>query len=283
MTARTLRTHRLPDGRALQFDLREDPHRASPAAGPPQGTPVVAFLNGLSQTTVAWGLQAQRLRGKRTVLLHDAAGQGRSDPAAEGHRPAGHARDLLHLLDALGIPAVDAVGFSFGARIALRLALLAPARVRRLVLVGCAHRDTVVRRWIVSSWLEALEKGGREHAFRVVTPLVMGERWLARNEKDADDMLRAFVRRNSPEGMRRLLMDSLLPGGDLGDELRCVTQPTLVVRGGEDLLVSRALQEELVALLPDARSAECPGAGHTVAVEEPEWFAARLAGFLEFD
>ena len=266
-----LRTHVLPDGRRLHYDFR---------AGGPADAPVVAFLNGLSQTTVAWGLQAQRLRGKRCVLLHDAAGQGRSDAAAEGHRPAGHARDLLHLLDALGIATVDAVGFSFGSRIALRLALLAPERVRRLVLVGCAHRDTVVRRWIVSSWLEALAKGGREHAFRVVTPLVMGEAWLARNEKGAGEMLRAFVRRNTEEGMHRLLLDSLLPGGDLVEELRGIARPALVVRGEEDLLVSRALSRELTSLLPDARLAECPGAGHTVAVEAPDWFAATLAEFL---
>jgi pimeloyl-ACP methyl ester carboxylesterase len=271
-----LPVHRLPDGRELSYDWRPLPATSAPRAD----APPVVFLNGLSQTTVAWGLQAQRLRGRRDVLLVDAAGQGRSTPAAEGHRPAGHARDLVHLLDALGIGAVDAVGFSFGARIALRLALQAPDRARRLVLVGCAHRDSTLRRWIVASWLEALEKGGREHAFRVVTPLVMGEAWLARNEPDAPEMLRAFLRRNTEDGMRRLLLDSLLPGGDLGEELRTVRAPVLVVRGEEDLLVSRALSRELAALLPDARLEECPTAGHTVAVEEPEWFAARVAAFL---
>lgn len=271
MTIRSLRRHELADGRGLVVD-----HRVQGGAG----APTVVFLNGLSQTTVAWGLQAQRLRGRRDVLLHDAAGQGRSDPAPEGHRPPGHARDLLHLLDALGVSEADVVGFSFGARIALRLALLAPARVRRLVLVGCAHRDTAVRRWIVASWLDALAKGGREHAFRVVTPMVVGDRWLARNEKDAADMERAFVRRNSAEGMRRLLADTLLPGGALTDELRSVRQPTLVVRGEEDLVVPRSLNHELVDLLPDARYEECPLAGHSVAVEEPAWFGARLDAFL---
>jgi pimeloyl-ACP methyl ester carboxylesterase len=80
--------------------------------------------------------------------------------------------------------------------------------------------------------------------------------------------------------MRRLLMDTLLPGGDLVDELRALRHPTLVVRGAGDFVVSRALNDELVLLLPDARYVECPDAGHTVAIEQPEWFSERLKEFL---
>lgn len=266
-----LRTHALPDRRRLFYDYR---------AGGPAGAPVVAFLNGLSQTTVAWGLQVQRLRGRRTTLLHDAAGQGKSDPAPEGHRPAGHARDLLHLCDALGIAQLDLVGFSFGSRIALRTALAAPGRVRRLVLVGCAHRDTPHRRWVVRGWLDALAKGGVEHVFQIVTPQVLGASWLAKNDANRANMLRAFAQRNPEDGMRRLLMDTLLPGGDLVDELRTLRHPTLVLRGAEDFVVPRALNDELVSLIPGARYAECPDSGHTVAIEQPEWFSERIEEFL---
>lgn len=266
-----LRRHELPDGRALNFEFSDEA---------PADAPVVAFFNGLSQTTVAWGLQTQRLKGARRTLVHDAAGQGKSDPAPAGHRPAGHAKDFLHLCDALGIDKLDLVGFSFGARIALRVALAAPKRVRKIVLVGCAHRDTALRRWIVRGWLDALDKGGVEHVFQIVTPQIVGDAWLAKNERNRANMLRAFAQRNSPEGMRRLLMDTLLPGGDLVDELRALPHPTLVVRGDGDLVVSAALTRELASLLPHATSVECPDSGHTVAVERPEWFAAQLTDFL---
>jgi pimeloyl-ACP methyl ester carboxylesterase len=266
-----LRRHELPDGRVLHFDYADDA---------PADAPVVAFFNGLSQTTVGWGLQTQRMKGARRTLVHDAAGQGRSDPAPAGHRPAGHAKDFLHLCDALGIERLDLVGFSFGARIALRTALAAPKRVRRIVLVGCAHRDTALRRWIVQGWLDALDKGGVDHVFQIVTPQIVGDSWLARNERNRANMLRAFAQRNTPEGMRRLLMDTLMPGGDLGDELRALEHETLVVRGDGDLVVSAALTRELVSLLPRATFVECPDSGHTVAVEKPEWFAERLADFL---
>lgn len=266
-----LKTHELPDGRRIHYDFHAD--------GPP-GAPVVAFMNGLSQTTVAWGMQTRHLRGLRGTLVHDAAGQGKSDPAPPGHRPAGHARDFLHLCDALGVASFDLVGFSFGGRIALRTAIAAPERVRRMVLVGCAHRDTALWRWIVQGWLDALDKGGVEHVFQIVTPQIVGESWLAKNESNHVNMRRAFAQRNTAEGMRRLLADTLLPGGDLVDELRAIAQPTLVVRGDGDLVVSRELTAELASLLLDARVAECPDSGHTVAVEQPDWFAEKLFEFL---
>jgi pimeloyl-ACP methyl ester carboxylesterase len=54
----------------------------------------------------------------------------------------------------------------------------------------------------------------------------------------------------------------------------------LVLRGAGDLVVSPELNQELVELLPHAKYVECPDSGHTVAVEQPEWFAARVREFL---
>lgn len=259
--------HELPDGRRIRYEHRR---QSDP------GAPTVVFLNGLSQTIVAWGVQVRRLAGVADTLCFDALGQGRSDVPPDVHRPRDHADDLLHLLAALGLERVDLVGFSFGSRIALRVALAEPERVGRIVVAGCAHRETVLRRWIVGSWLDALEHGGLEHVFRVVTPLIVGERWLAAHERSVDAMVNAFTRRNDPLGMRRLLMDSVLPDGDLVEELRELPHPTLVLRGEHDLVVPRGVGRELAELLPCAVYAECPDVGHTLAIEDPDWFAAAV-------
>ncbi len=267
-----MQSHLLPDGRRLPFLLRSQ--------GPHDQPPVV-FLNGLSQTSVSWGGQVHRLKGRKGTLVYDAAGQGRSSPPVPGSRPADHALDLLDLLDAVGLARVDLCGFSFGSRIALRLALAAPERVRRIVLICCAHRETTVRRWIVQGWLDALNVGGLEHCFRIVTPAILGESWLARHEWMFDNMLAAFVRRNHPESLRRLLADTLQPGGDLTpDELSRIAHPALVLRGADDIVVPRLLNDELVSLLPHARFAEIADCGHTVALEQPDRLAERLVGHV---
>ena len=265
-------THLLPDGRRLPYLFR------------PQGSeghPPVVFLNGLSQTTVAWGQQVHRLKGRKSALVYDAAGQGRSSPPPPGSRSADHALDLLDLLDGIGLGQVDLCGFSFGSRIAMRLAIAAPDRVRRMVLVGSAHRETTLRRWIVQGWLDALNTGGLAHCFRIVTPSILGESWLARHEWMFENMLTAFVRRNHPESLRRLLADTLQPGGDFtpGDLAR-IPHPTLVLRGADDIVVPRFLNDEMVALLPDAQFAEVADCGHTIAIEQPDWMANRLDDHL---
>jgi len=80
----------------------------------------------------------------------------------------------------------------------------------------------------LEGWLDALDHGGLEHCFQIVTPMVVGETWLAKNEHNRDAMLRAFVRRNDHAGLRHLMADSTLPGGDLTPaQLASLTQPTL--------------------------------------------------------
>jgi pimeloyl-ACP methyl ester carboxylesterase len=45
--------------------------------------------------------------------------------------------------------------------------------------------------------------------------------------------------------------------------------------------VSPELTRELVSLLPNARLAECADSGHTVAIEQPDWFAETVRAFLD--
>ena len=102
----------------------------------------------------------------------------------------------------------------------------------------------------------------------------------AKERARQDAMLKGFTRRNDPVAMHRLMMDSVLPGGDLGDELRALSHPTLIIRGEQDMVVPDHLNRELVELLPHAIYEECPAVGHSVAIEAPEWFTEQLRTHL---
>jgi 3-oxoadipate enol-lactonase len=69
--------------------------------------------------------------GRRLVRYH-RRGYGQSDAAGAPASLADHAGDALALLDALEIDRVDLVGHSFGANVAIELALSAPERIRSL-------------------------------------------------------------------------------------------------------------------------------------------------------
>jgi pimeloyl-ACP methyl ester carboxylesterase len=71
----------------------------------------------------------------RRLVHYHRRGYGESDPAGGPASVAEQAGDALVLLDALEIDRADLVGHSFGANVALELALSAPERVRGLVLL----------------------------------------------------------------------------------------------------------------------------------------------------
>jgi pimeloyl-ACP methyl ester carboxylesterase len=98
----------------------------------------------------------------------DCRGHGGSGKPHEAAAYSGdkRARDVVAVLDALGLPATDLVGFSMGGLIALATALRFPERVRRLVVIG-AHpfaQDMAPYRLAVAEgierWLAVLDGEG---------------------------------------------------------------------------------------------------------------------------
>jgi pimeloyl-ACP methyl ester carboxylesterase len=80
---------------------------------------------------------ASSLACGRRVIVPDRAGAGDSEPLQLPEPDiADFARAELELLDSLGAEQVDVYGSHTGACIAVEMALLAPTRVRRLVLDG---------------------------------------------------------------------------------------------------------------------------------------------------
>jgi len=96
--------------------------------------PAVLLIHGVTASHLSWPLVAERLDGVQ-VIAPDLRGRGRSNGLSG---PAGldaHAKDLVAVLDALGVEQAVVVGHSMGAFVAVVLGELYPERVPRLVLV----------------------------------------------------------------------------------------------------------------------------------------------------
>jgi pimeloyl-ACP methyl ester carboxylesterase len=98
--------------------------------------PDVVMVHGLATNLAFWYLKSvPLLRDAFRITAYDLRGHGRSEMPPTGYTPTVMADDLDALLEVLGTGRVHLVGHSYGAVVALELALRAPERLASLTLV----------------------------------------------------------------------------------------------------------------------------------------------------
>ncbi len=245
--------------------------------------PAVLLLHGFTGRASDWQpfIPAITRAGYRSLVV-DLLGHGRSedpdDPAR--HAVERQAEAYSVILRGLGAAPAVVVGYSLGARIALRIAVAAPDTVAGLVLespsAGIADPEARAERRAADDVLATrLEHDGIEAFLRAweAAPLFAGEHRLPQAQRDR---IHASRSHNSVEG----LAGSLRGAGQgamepLHDRLSSIEAPTLVVAGALDPVgLERA---RLVAAgLPDARLVVLPDRGHALHRESPATFRALL-------
>jgi pimeloyl-ACP methyl ester carboxylesterase len=132
-----------------------------------EGAPTV-LLHGLTATRryVVMGSRSLERSGHR-VIAYDARGHGSSTPAPDrgAYTYSDLERDLVAVLDALGIERALLAGVSMGAHTAIRLALRMPQRVAALVVITPGYDPSEdgprrLERW--DRLADGLERGGVE-------------------------------------------------------------------------------------------------------------------------
>jgi pimeloyl-ACP methyl ester carboxylesterase len=268
---------------------------------------VIVCLHGLARQGRDFDELAQALLARAghplRVVCPDVAGRGRSDwlkdPVA--YQVPQYAGDMLALLAQLHAQArigiLDLVGTSMGGLIALGLCgtpdLELPARVRRLVLNDVGPRIE----WPALARIGAyLGQTGRfasmEEAADAMWAISAGfgahsrEQWLA--------LSRHMVRR-LPEGgftlhydpaivvpFRELTEEAAAKGEDVVWQLYDHVQAqTLLTRGAESDLLSRATALAMTGRGPRARLVEFPGVGHAPTFVAPEQVEAVTSFLLQ--
>src|SRR3989442_5140908 len=90
-----------------------------------QGSPLL-LIHGLTNTWRVWRPHVEALATTHDLIIPDLRGHGDTPNPASTLTPMQVARDMLALLDAIGIKQVQVAGFSFGGHVALRMAALQP-------------------------------------------------------------------------------------------------------------------------------------------------------------
>lgn len=196
------------------------------------------------------------------------------------------ADDIAAFLDAIGVPEVDAVGFSIGGMQVQELARRHPSRVRKTILLGTGSKtfargtDPRVGELMAQPVIGAddyvfLFFGRSESARRA--GLEFWERRHSRADQDPPSSAEVTAKQRPAVGAWRDSADADDPFG----YLREIAQPTLVVHGMDDAQIEPISAFELATHLPDAQLILYPDAGHGPHLQFPERFLVHATRFLD--
>lgn len=261
--------------------------------GPRQDPHPIVFLHGVAASLHVWEAWAQDLSPRHRIIRLDLPGFGLTGPFAEAHlngaqadyRAENLARFTLSVLNALKVEQATIVGHGLGGEVAWRLALMAPSKVQRLVLMGATGSATPPERrvpgLVMAQWplIGAL---GEE-----LMPRTLVAQSLAATYAQPERMTSAQVDRYHElllrEGNRSALRQHLAQANDGNADLtrlKVMSRPTLLIWGQEDRQVPLAVGERFAQLMPNARLLRLPHVGHQVPEEQPGLALEALRAFM---
>jgi pimeloyl-[acyl-carrier protein] methyl ester esterase len=249
----------------------------------PESTDLV-LLHGWGMNAAVWdGLPAALTAGSTQHRI-ELPGHGDSPfHAAWGESPGSLWRWADACL-AAAPPRAVWLGWSLGGLVALAAALLAPRRVRGLILVSASPRFVQATDWTPAVPEVTL---AQFHAALGADPAATLNRFLAlqvRGSDHAREVLRTLreqlATRPAPDPAALAIGLELLRDCDLRGPLPDCRCPALWLFGGRDTLVPPAVAERVELLMPGASTRVIPGAAHAPFLSHPRETAAAILPFL---
>lgn len=260
--------------------------------GDPAGLPVIC-LHGLTRnskdfedvapTIASWG---------RRVIVPDVRGRGQSDrdPDPRNYQPRVYARDVLEMVDALGIARAVFIGTSMGGIITMTAMAIRPKLVAAAILndVGPAIapeglariRSYAGKPVEIRSWEDAADYVRRTNGVAFPRPGQVDWNRFARRtfrdgaagpELDYDPAIGINLAR--PPSRLSLWIAGLL------FRRLARRRPTLLIRGAISDIVSGPIADRMQRMAPRLRRVDVPGVGHAPMLTEAEAVDA-IAQFL---
>ena len=186
------------------------------------------------------------------------------------------ARDLLALMDALGISRAIHVGMSQGGLLGMRAALLAPDRFAGIVQLatqagGLDEEAVGAFRPIIQDWID---NGPKQETLEFLSGLILGP-------GVDQNYWNSYWSRLTPTQLADAV-SALFSIDPLYDRLNEVVVPLCTIHGDADVSTPHTLAERVIEGVPDARGYTLIAGGpHAVNLSHPEQVNAAIAAFLE--
>jgi len=240
-----------------------------------QGSAVVLIHDGVTGAA-GWDLIWPALCAKHRVIRYDRRGVGRSGAPSASYSSTA---DLARLLADRHVSTATFVGASSGGALAIDFAILAPASVDRLVLIGAVvnglgYSDHFLQRERAN--LAPLAQGDAAGA---AANQVNDRHALAPANDSARRRLEDILRR-SPHNLRKHGDLELPSPSPVMTHLSDIRVPTLILVGEHDIADVHAHAGAIELGIWGARREIMRDAGHLIQLDQPEVLSDRIVAFI---
>jgi 3-oxoadipate enol-lactonase len=243
----------------------------------PDDAPVLLLGGSLGTTLEMWDPQVSELSAAHRVVRFEHRGHGGSPVPTGPYTIDQLGTDVVTMLDRLGLSHVSYCGLSIGGMVGQWLAINAPERIDKLILLCTSPHLPPASAWRARA-ATVREAGTPE----VVADAVLS-RWFtpgyAASYPDIVARYRATICSVDPEGYAGCC--EAIADMDLRDGLRGITAPTLVVAGRQDPSIPPAHGEAIAAAIPGARAEILDPGAHLASVERADAVTALIAEHLD--
>jgi len=247
-----------------------------------EGAPVL-FIHGSGPGVSAWAnwrLVLPVLAQTRRVIAPDMAGFGFTERVSgAAYTMDAWVQQAIDLLDALDIEHADVVGNSFGGALALALAIRAPHRVRRLVLMGSVGVPFAITPGLDAVWGYTPSFANMRRIMDVFAfdrALVTDELAQLRYEASMRPGFQETFGAMFPAPRQRWVDVMASPEA----AIRALPHETLLIHGREDQVIPLATSLTLSEWIPNSQLHVFGRCGHWTQIEHSARFARLVGDFL---
>ncbi len=232
-----------------------------------------------------WGGMARDLSGALTMTAFDLPGHGRSDEWDDRGEMSAICAGIAADFSQDDAP-MDVIGHSFGAVVALRLAIDRPELVRSLVMIEPVFFAAGLRARPDACAAHLADHQAFEAAMAVGDLALAAQGFVAAwgggrpwSKFSADQQARIMQQMPLIAAASPALYDDV--GGMLAPGvLEAVNVPVLLLEGSDAPAIIPAINEGLASRLPNARRGVIGGAGHMSVATHPAQVSAEVLRFL---
>jgi pimeloyl-ACP methyl ester carboxylesterase len=252
--------------------------------------PALMLLHGWPQHWWAWRHLIGPLSENYRVICPDIRGMGWSEGAARTSSLHVIARDIITLLDQLGIDKFQLVGHDWGLVAGYRTCLNWPDRVERFVGLGGVHpwarADAPLRLWFAPWHIYAIALIGDPASRQLISRCL---RVWRQDGQFTDSERRTYLSAMHTQRCLQTTRDfdrnvvlREVPHFALHASHMRLRVPTLLLNGDHDPL-TKGLPHSYRDHTDDCRLELVPDCGHFIAEEQPTLLLGYLDGFLNPD